>query len=329
MAFSPNLRQYASMKAFILLILAVTVLGAQTQPYKISSEEAVRHLVRKPDPVYPPLAERARIQGNVVLDVRIDENGKPSVTGIVRGHPMLVQSAKDAVNRSLYRPFEVNGNPGAVSTLVMVTFGRPYNDAEDRAELQLDDTLIAARMAVEKGDYKEAEKQFGVARQTLGSVGGGSELERWQLSMAIAEMAMSQKQYDTAAHNYQDAVNVWAHYAYLSPQKAEALAKLGTLHREQKHYDGARDTLAQSAEIYQSICKKVSCSDELRKQTQRKAAYEYWDLSRIAVQQNNPQEAANWCKKVLDARKLLDGNDGNSILSSCQNGGTEDRQPAK
>jgi outer membrane biosynthesis protein TonB len=89
------------------LILAVLALAlaafCQTAPKRIPRDEAAKHLINKASPTYPPMAEVARIQGNIILEVRIDESGAASVRRLVTGHPMLAPAAIESVNRWKYR----------------------------------------------------------------------------------------------------------------------------------------------------------------------------------------------------------------------------------
>jgi TonB family protein len=82
-------------------------------------------LVNKVDPVYPPQAEAARIRGTVLLDVLIASDGSVAAVHLSHGHPLLVQSAIDAVKQWTYKPTTVGGNPVEVVTQVRVPFGTP------------------------------------------------------------------------------------------------------------------------------------------------------------------------------------------------------------
>ena len=125
--------------------LALAVFG-QTMPKRIPPDEAAKHLISSPSPVYPPLARAASIQGKVILEVSIDESGAASVRRLVSGHPMLAPAAIESVNRWKYQPFEVDDKPATVVTLVMVTFGNPgkENDAAARAEMLFQDKVWTA-----------------------------------------------------------------------------------------------------------------------------------------------------------------------------------------
>jgi protein TonB len=74
-------------------------------------------------PIYPELARRARIQGKVVLECVIDTDGRVTDLRVVSGHPLLADSAADALRRWVYSPTTLNGQPIRVILTVTVTFG--------------------------------------------------------------------------------------------------------------------------------------------------------------------------------------------------------------
>lgn len=79
-------------------------------------------MINHPDPVYPPLALQARVQGVVEFTVVIGADGTVQSIQLVRGHPILVNAAKDVVVQYTYKPTLLNGKPVAVSTSVTVDF---------------------------------------------------------------------------------------------------------------------------------------------------------------------------------------------------------------
>ncbi len=79
-------------------------------------------IITQTRPVYPSLARQARIQGTVVLHAIIDKEGQVAKLEIVSGHPLLVQSALDAVKQWRYKPTQLNGDPVEVDTTIQVTF---------------------------------------------------------------------------------------------------------------------------------------------------------------------------------------------------------------
>ena len=80
------------------------------------------NLIHKIQPDYPPLARQARIQGNVVLHAIIDKDGRVGELQVISGHPLLVQSALEAVKNWRYQPTQLNGEPVEVDTTITVSF---------------------------------------------------------------------------------------------------------------------------------------------------------------------------------------------------------------
>ena len=80
------------------------------------------NLIEQVNPIYPPLARQARIQGVVVMEAVISKEGSIESLRVVTGHPLLNQAALDAVKQWKYRPTLLNGEPVEVITTVTVTF---------------------------------------------------------------------------------------------------------------------------------------------------------------------------------------------------------------
>ena len=79
-------------------------------------------LIHRVEPSYPPLAQQARIQGDVVLTAIIDKDGNVQHLQLVSGHPLLAPAAIAAVKQWQYKPFLLNGQPVEVETTVTVSF---------------------------------------------------------------------------------------------------------------------------------------------------------------------------------------------------------------
>lgn len=73
-------------------------------------------------PEYPALAAATRLQGSVVLDCVIDENGRVASVTVLRSLPLLEAAAVEAVRRWRYRPTLLNGVPVSVLLTVTVDF---------------------------------------------------------------------------------------------------------------------------------------------------------------------------------------------------------------
>jgi TonB family protein len=88
----------------------------------IDPRVAETKLTGRVEPQYPQMAKIAHIQGDVVLHILIDKQGHVAKMEQKSGHPILIQAAKDAVNKWDYQPFLLNGQPMEVETSVTVKF---------------------------------------------------------------------------------------------------------------------------------------------------------------------------------------------------------------
>jgi TonB family protein len=93
-----------------------------TTPLAAGANVIAANLVTKADAVYPPLALQARISGTVRFSVTIGPDGRVESANLISGHPLLVQSAREAVQQYLYKPTLLNGQPVTVKTTVDVVF---------------------------------------------------------------------------------------------------------------------------------------------------------------------------------------------------------------
>jgi protein TonB len=74
------------------------------------------------NPAYPPVAAAARVQGTVVLEATIDENGNVVNLRVLRSIPLLDGVALEAVRQWTYEPTLLNGRPVPILMSVSVRF---------------------------------------------------------------------------------------------------------------------------------------------------------------------------------------------------------------
>jgi TonB family protein len=93
------------------------------QRVRVSQAVTQSMSVSKVQPVYPPDARAARVQGSVVMAAIIAKDGSvQSLRVVSSASPMLEQAALDAVKQWKYRPYLLNGNPVEVDTQITVNF---------------------------------------------------------------------------------------------------------------------------------------------------------------------------------------------------------------
>lgn len=88
----------------------------------VSAGVAMGMLTHKTQPIYPPIAKAARVQGTVVIHATISKTGVVSNPQAVSGPAMLRQAALDAVKTWRYKPYLLNNQPTEVDTTINVVF---------------------------------------------------------------------------------------------------------------------------------------------------------------------------------------------------------------
>lgn len=73
-------------------------------------------------PKYPSIAKQAHIQGVVIIDTTIDEQGNVVQAHVVSGPSLLIAAALEAVANWKYEPTRLNGEPVSIQMHVEVHF---------------------------------------------------------------------------------------------------------------------------------------------------------------------------------------------------------------
>jgi TonB family protein len=87
------------------------------------SRRNVPKLISKVMPVYPPEAAKDYVSGDVVLDVKLKEDGTVDQVSVIDGPPLLIAAATGAVKQWKYRPLLIKGKP-VLKFVVVVSFGK-------------------------------------------------------------------------------------------------------------------------------------------------------------------------------------------------------------
>src|SRR5215813_9800519 len=78
--------------------------------------------VRDVKPVYPSIAQSARVQGIVIIEATIGPDGRVQEAKVLRSIPLLDAAALDAVKQWVFTPTTLNGTPVPVIMTVTVNF---------------------------------------------------------------------------------------------------------------------------------------------------------------------------------------------------------------
>ena len=91
-----------SRSSLLLVAVAVlqTCLSAQQTPHSDATKGEVV-LATLSEPTFSPLARQANVEGEVIVDVTVRQDGSTEAT-VVKGHPMLRQAALDSAMQSRF-----------------------------------------------------------------------------------------------------------------------------------------------------------------------------------------------------------------------------------
>jgi TonB family protein len=120
-------------------------------------------LIKKMNPVYPEAARQAGVEGVVILEARIDVEGRVKNVRILRSVPLLDQAAIDAVRQWVYTPMIIDGQPKEAIFTITVRFnlnGKGKKDAEGKTSTG--DVLIPTLIKKVDPVYPEAARQAGI-----------------------------------------------------------------------------------------------------------------------------------------------------------------------
>jgi protein TonB len=79
-------------------------------------------LIRRLEPIYPPLAKQIHREGQVELHAIISTDGTIESLQVVNGDPLFLQSATDAVRQWRYHPTVLNSQPVEIETYITVIY---------------------------------------------------------------------------------------------------------------------------------------------------------------------------------------------------------------
>ncbi len=233
-------------------------MGAQlafTQQQRVSAADADEHLARKVEPVYPPLAKAARLQGKVTLEVVVSKEGAVKNVKTVSGPPMLISAATNAVKQWQYKPFMVEGTAAEVSTVVEVPFSLGISEADYKKEQDASDKYFKqeekCRGLLQHGDYPNAEQACAPLVELANQMPTERRMERLTAYQYAGHAEFAQKKFTDALALYKQELGIAevalkpteAELGYAYRDVARALRGTGDLQQARTQYEHAVKTL--------------------------------------------------------------------------------------
>ena len=160
-------RVLVSMAVAVGLVLGCAAQASAQMPVRVGGDIKEPRRTKDVKPVYPQIAQQANVQGIVILEIIIGEDGKVREARVLRPVPLLDQAALDAVLQWEYTPTLLNGQPVPLVMTVTVSFTlgggqtAPREVAPDPLVMQrpsaFSDLLDTAKQYRERGLLNEAE----------------------------------------------------------------------------------------------------------------------------------------------------------------------------
>jgi protein TonB len=91
-------------------------------PVRVGGDIKEPRKLNEVKPVYPQIAQTAKISGIVIIEATIGRDGRVKDAKVLRSVQLLDQAALDAVKQWIYTPTLLNGVPVEVIMVVTVNF---------------------------------------------------------------------------------------------------------------------------------------------------------------------------------------------------------------
>ena len=124
-----------------------------------------KEVIKKVDPIFPPIAKAARASGAVKVEVKIDEAGEVVSARAISGHPLLRDSAEAAALQWKFKPAAISGERIKISGILTFNFtldgGKKSEAEEERANLDpSQERLDRGNALLESSHYDKAISEF-------------------------------------------------------------------------------------------------------------------------------------------------------------------------
>jgi TonB family protein len=183
--------------AILVLLFAAAAPQEAPKVQRVSGGVLAGKVIEKPQPVYPAVASAAEVEGAVVVEVTVGEDGKVMSARAVSGHPLLRDAAVEAAQRWTFTPTRIQGHP--VRVIGTITFNFRLADAEASAGAPVGLSTDEAYARMTSGfacDYPDEAERDGVegmvqVRVTISRQGRVLEAEALSGPEALREASVA------------------------------------------------------------------------------------------------------------------------------------------
>jgi TonB family protein len=154
---------------------SVSTSDTTATPQAVAADSKILEIIHAQKAIYPNDAERAGVQGEVIVRVRVSETGDVEKTEVLSGDPLLVDAAVNAARKFKFKPFIRNGKPVKVATKLPFDF-------------HFSDKVMSNSLPYENDKGAGNSLPYGNGKADSGkSVPGASAAKRVNVSSGITE----------------------------------------------------------------------------------------------------------------------------------------------
>ena len=100
------------------ICIALAFTPALFAEVRVTTAEAIKSALNKPNPEYSTMARQMKVVGKVEVEATVGTDGSVESVRVLTGNPLLTNSTVNAVKKWKFTPFTQNGEPSkAVATL--------------------------------------------------------------------------------------------------------------------------------------------------------------------------------------------------------------------
>lgn len=248
----PRLTRLSISLLVLLRLVTVPYLLAQDEIPTITKGEATKHLLKKVEPITPPIAKVAKMGGPVAADIVIALDGSVESVKITSGAPLLLQAATAAIKQWKFDPFIENGDAIRVRTSVEVVFPGQMSQDEQASRLAFFPVDDKCRQLVNEHIYSDAEKTCSQAIDLSNKLPSDAVLERSEVQSLLGYALFLQGKTEEALPHYQEALRL--DQTILKPNDADLASNYANLGRAYFRLGGiSRKAISSSAKRWRLL----------------------------------------------------------------------------
>jgi len=225
----PRITRLAISLIVLFRLASTPCLLAQNEIPAIPTDEAMKHLTKKVEPITPPIAKLTKTGGPVAADIAIALDGSVESVKITSGAPLLSQAARDAIKQWKFDPFIENGYAIRVRTSIEVVFAGQMSQAEQASRQAFFPVDDECRQLVNEHIYSEAEKTCSQAIDLSNKLPSEAVLERSEVQSLLGHALLLQGKTEEALPHYQEALSL--DQTMLKPNDADLASNYANLGR--------------------------------------------------------------------------------------------------